>query len=252
MRGFLTFGLLGVGLVLTIQSPDSRAAAVTAPAYGPRDLNGMWVLDQPPTAKIDPASVPLTDAALAKATEIARNQAAGHLLSEGHIRCLPDGMPHMMAAPFGIEFLQTKNRITILAEVSVLPRTILLDRAAHTADLDPSWNGESIGAWNGNVLTVDTKGFNDRFANLFNAGIAAVRTPALHITEKFRLTESGKFMEDIMTLDDPNVFTHPFTITYRYRRLPETDVPIEYVCDVDRAQLDALEDQQHPAAAQHY
>src|SRR5438045_4147392 len=85
-------------------------AAAPAPVYGPRDLNGMWVLDVPPADKINPASIPITQAAAEKAKEIARNQAAGHLLSEAHIRCLPDGMPHLMAAPFGIEFLQTKNR----------------------------------------------------------------------------------------------------------------------------------------------
>ena len=236
--------VLSMGLVITAFALGTAAAA---PAYGPRDLNGMWVLDQPPTAKIDPVSVPLTRAAKDQANQIARNQSAGHLLSEGHIRCLPDGMPHMMAAPFGIEFLQTKNRITILAEISVLPRTIFLDRGSHTRDLDPSWNGESIGTWESDVLTVDTIGFNDRYANLFNANVAALRTPALHITEKIKLTDSGAYMLDVMTLDDPNVFAHPFTVTYRYRRLPETDGPIEYVCEVERAQLDALEDQQHTA-----
>jgi hypothetical protein len=207
----------------------------------------MWVLDVPAVDKINPASVPITPAAAEKARQFARSQAEGHLLSEGHIRCLPDGMPHMMAAPFGIEFLQTKNRITILAEISVLPRTVFLDRTSHTRDLDPSWNGESIGAWEGDILTIDTIGFNDRYANLFNAGVPVLRTPALKVTEKIRLTDDGKYMQDVMTLDDPNVFTHPFTVTYRYRRLPETDGPLEYVCEVDRAQLDALEDQQHSA-----
>ena len=56
----------------------------------------------------------------------------------------------------------------------MLPRTIQLDRATHTPDLDPSWNGESIGTWNGDVLTVDTKGFNDRFAK-FNLPESALR-----------------------------------------------------------------------------
>lgn len=211
----------------------AATALWSAPAFADPDVTGQWVLDTDGKGKLKAEDLPLTPFALDKAHAAAARNASGRLQSEGHIKCLPDGMPHMMAAPFAIELLQTKGRITLLAEVSNLPRTIYLNEASHPADLDPSWNGHSIGHWEGERLMVDTIGFNDRFANLFNAAAQVPRSKDLHIREVIYTTQNGGFLVDEMTLDDPTVFTRPFTLTYRYRKLPADSEVMESVCEVD-------------------
>src|SRR6185369_12875249 len=107
-------------------------------------IAGMWVLDQEPGQKARNNAAPLTDAARAEAQAEQRRQASyGRIKSEAHTKCLPAGMPGLMAPPFGIEVLQTKGRVTILSEVSNLPRTIYLDEANHPPPeaIVPGWNG---------------------------------------------------------------------------------------------------------------
>ncbi|HEX7874024.1 MAG TPA: hypothetical protein VF475_14005 [Sphingobium sp.] len=215
--------------------------ASAAPALADPDITGQWVIDTAGKAKLKPEDMPLTPAALARAKAAAARSASGRLQSEGHIKCLPDGMPHMMAAPFAVSFLQTKGRITVLAEVSNLPRTIYLTEKNHPADMDASWNGHSIGHWEGQTLLVDTVGFNDRFANLFNAAAQVQRTANLHIREKIYVEEKGAFLVDELTLEDPDIFTRPYTVTYRYRRLPADSEVMESVCEVDAKLLDQFE-----------
>jgi hypothetical protein len=221
--------------------------ASTGTAMAQLDITGEWVLDTLRRAKLKAEDMPLTPGALDRAKVAAARSASGRLQSEDHIKCLPDGMPHMMAAPFAIQFLQTKGRVTVLAEVSNLPRTVYLNETSHPADIDPSWNGHSIGHWEGDVLIVDTIGFNDRIANLFNTDAQVSRTDRLHISERIYPLGNGAFLVDEMTLDDPDTFTRPFTITYRYRRLPEGSEVMESVCEVDRTLLDQFEDEQGSA-----
>ena len=195
-------------------------------------ISGMWVLDQEPGQKAKNGGAPLTDAARAEAQADARRQAHyGRIKSEAHTKCLPAGMPGLMTPPFGIEFLQTKGRITILSEVSNLPRTIYMAEKAHPADLDPSWNGHSIGHWEGEVLVVDTIGFNGRQPRV---------SKDMHISEKIRLTDGGKYMVDEMTLADPATYTRPVTQAFRYRRLAEGEELMEYICEVIPEDLNAF------------
>ena len=209
------------------------ALLVASPASADPDISGEWVLDQPGAANLKLDDLPLTPAARATADAAAARAASGKLLAEGHILCLPDGMPHMMAAPYAIAFLQTRGRITVLPEVSNLPRVIYLDEAKHPDDVDPSWTGHSIGHWEGETLVVDTIGFNDRFAMLFNAHAQVRRSAALHVVERIALGKDG-YLRDEMTLIDPAVFTRPYAITYRYRHLDAAET-MESVCEVNPA-----------------
>lgn len=221
--------LLLCGLGLGLAALQATVATAAEP-----DIGGEWVLDQKDGTKLKIADLPLTPEARAKADAADASVRSGKLIPESHILCLPDGMPHLMAAPFAIEILQTKGRVTILAEVSNLPRIIYLNGAKHPAELDPSWNGHSIGHWNRQTLVVDTIGFNDRFAILFNAGALVQRTKNLHIVEHLHLADDGHLVDE-MTLDDPGVFTHPYTIGYRYRHLAADAETMESVCEVDPA-----------------
>lgn len=230
-------------LTIALSALLAGASAVHAAPAEP-NITGLWSLEQPPGWKARPGDAPLTAAAAAEAAETARRYAAfGRVIGEAHTKCWPAGMPGLMQPPFGIEFLQTRGRVTILSEVSNLPRTIYLDEKAHPDDLIPGWNGHSIGRWEKGVLVIDTVGFNGRQPRV---------SPKMHITERIYLAERGKALIDEMTLDDPQTYTRPFTLKYRYKRVTGQSAELmEYVCEVDPDNLNAYATEEKTWAASH-
>jgi hypothetical protein len=61
-----------------------------------------------------------------------------------------------------VQILQGPNQIVILNEWQPVPRRIYMDGRDHPPDLDATWEGHSIGHWEGDVLVVDTAGLNGR------------------------------------------------------------------------------------------
>ena len=212
------------------------AAAAAAPAAAKTarpDFTGLWMLDTGAGPVFPRGTVlPLTPYGKQRMDERNAEVAGGFPASEGHVKCLPAGVPQMMTVPFGMQIMQNADRIVLNAEVANLPRTILIG-ARHPDDVDPSWNGHSVAHWEGPVLVVDTIGFNDEDAYDFNFNPLVRRTENLHLTERWALEKGGKVMTDTMTLDDPKVFTKPVTVTYRYARRPKAEALMEYVCEVD-------------------
>jgi hypothetical protein len=211
------------------------SAAVVAPALAaPPSLTGMYVKeaipDNAPKVRTDPA--PLTPAARAAQTRD-RNilAASGLVTSIAHTKCLPPGMPDMMQPPFGLEFIESPGRVTVIAEVSNMPRTIYMDMKTHPEGIDPGWNGHSIGHWEGQSLIVDTIGFNGRTPNV---------SEKMHMIENISLDNGGKTLVDQITMDDPLTYTKPYTITYRYTKLAQSEPLMEYYCEVLPEALAAL------------
>ena len=81
-------------------------------------------------------------------------------------------------------------------------RTVYLNQQ-HSKNPKPSWNGESVGHYEGDTLVVDTIGQTTKsFVDLF-------RTPhseKLHVVERFRMLDGGKKLEVEMTVEDPAAF----------------------------------------------
>jgi hypothetical protein len=97
-------------------------------------------------------------------------------------------------------------------------RRIYLD-VPHSANPRPTWYGESVGHYEGDALVIDTIGLNDKtFVDNF-------RTPhsdKLHVIERLRMVEDGKFLEAEVLIDDPAVFIKPLHVTKRSRRVQAT------------------------------
>jgi hypothetical protein len=75
-----------------------------------------------------------------------------------YINCLPEGMPSFpLMTVNALEFLFTPGRVTILGEFDGNRlRRIYTDGRSHPADPDLTFNGHSIGHWQGATLVVDT------------------------------------------------------------------------------------------------
>src|SRR5712691_8241230 len=80
-----------------------------------------------------------------------RTETSGRDIPTAH--CLPGGVPFSsLIAPFKI--IQTPKLIAMLLEDNNPPRQIHTDGRTHPKDPWPSWMGYSVGAWDGDTLTV--------------------------------------------------------------------------------------------------
>jgi hypothetical protein len=162
-----------------------------------------------------------------------RKETSGKDIPTSH--CLPGGVPFSsLIAPFKI--IQTPRVIAILLEDNNPPRQIHTDGRKLPADPWPTWMGYSVGKWDHDTLAVDTLGFNDR--SWLDAN-GHPRSEAMHIVERFRRRDFGH-IDLALTVDDPKVYTRPFTVKIGYRLLPDTDI-LESVCaenEKDRIHLD--------------
>jgi hypothetical protein len=144
-------------------------------------------------------------------------------------RCLPVSVPFHNF--FNLtRIVQTPGLLVMLYESPNSPhRTVFTDGRNLPTDPNPTWLGYSIGRWEGDTLVVTTAGFNDK-AWLDSAGHP--QTESLRVTERMRRRDFGH-MEYAITLDDPNAFTKPFTITRERVLNADTDL-LEDVCDNER------------------
>jgi len=146
-------------------------------------------------------------------------------------RCLPVSVPYHNF--FNLtQFVQTPAVLVMRYESPNSPhRVIYTDGRPLPVDPNPTWLGYSIGRWEGDTLVITTAGFNDR-GWLDSAGHP--QTESLRLTERIRRRDFGH-MEFETTIDDPAVFSKPFTITRERGLAPDTDI-LEDVCENEKDQ----------------
>ena len=140
--------------------------------------------------------------------------------------CMPTGVPGAYFVPYQWQIVQGIDRVAIMYEYPHLFRTIPTNVPAHQVDLDPTWMGDSIGRWEGDTLVVDTIGFNDKteLPGSFK------HSEALHVVERFRRIDYDH-LDWEATVDDPNVFTKPWTLHRVYPLRHDLDKVGEFVCE---------------------
>lgn len=146
-------------------------------------------------------------------------------------RCLPVSIPFHNA--FNLtRIVQTPGLTVILYESPNSPhRTVFTDGRPLPQDPNPTWLGYSVGRWEGETMVISSAGFSDR-TWLDSAGHP--QTESLRITERLRRVDFGH-LEFRMTIDDPKVFTKPFTINMDRMLAPDTEL-LEDVCENERDQ----------------
>ncbi len=154
--------------------------------------------------------------------------------------CVPPGLPQSMLQPYPIEFLFTPGRVTILIETDHLIRRIYTDGSPPPPDPDPTYQGTSVGHWEGDTLVVETSAILPDTSPL--QGING-HSDKFHVTERIRLAEPD-LLEIKTTRTDPAVFIEPYTTTAYYRRHRDWRI-MEYVCEQNNH--DALDAHGNPA-----
>jgi hypothetical protein len=145
---------------------------------------------------------------------------AGKVAFTAQSSCWPAGVPFFMGygGPDPLVFIQTPKQVRIMWREDNQSRRIHMD-VSHSANLKPSWYGESVGHYEGDSLVVDTVGLNDKTV------VDIYRTPhteKLHVVERWRMVDGGQGMEVIFTVDDSDAFYEPWSGMRRYRRVQQT------------------------------
>ena len=163
-------------------------------------------------------------------------------------QCRPYQPPFTYAMQLGMEMLQKKDSITIMYNQDDQVRHIRLN-SAHPADVKPAPMGDSIAHYEGDTLVVDTIAIKPSPFNMVDRWGSPV-TPGLHVVERYRLIDgemakaaqdrhektdgrvggaggamavdpdtSKKGLQVEITVEDPNVFTTPWTGYSTFRRI---------------------------------
>jgi hypothetical protein len=140
-------------------------------------------------------------------------------------RCLPGGIVKLHTTPLLKRFIQLPGLLVTLNEMDATYRQIFMDgRPLPDVDL-PSAKGYSIGKWDGDTLVVTTKGFPD---GLWLDRQGTPMSDAATITERFQRVNYGNMYIEV-TVDDPKVFTAPWTVKLHHQIVVDTDL-IDYLC----------------------
>lgn len=187
-------------------------------ADGKPDLSGVWYAQRP----VDPGKpepLPWVETLL-------RERAANNSKDAPGAHCLTRGVT-AAGALFPYKLVQTPTLLVMLFEDDIPShRQVFLDGRGHPKDPNPSWMGHSIGHWEGDVLVIDTVGFNDR-SWLDPQGHP--HTERMRVTERLRRPDLGH-LEIEFTIDDPGAYKKPWTMK-RVADLDTGDEVGEYVCE---------------------
>jgi len=194
------------------------------------------------------------------AAEIVKKHGDISLAGEGYPtpsnQCWPGGVPYVFW-DFLLQIFQQPDHILMIYRQGHELRHVRLNEP-HPVPITPSWYGDSVGQYEGDTLVIDTVGIKvGPFAMVDMYGTP--HSPALHVVERYRLLDyddakdalernakensyiaataatgvvevdtnyRGKMLQLHFTVEDPGVFTMPWTgtITYRPNLGPWTEV----------------------------
>lgn len=193
------------------------------PLHGNRDGPGQIT---PRIANIkDPALKPWAAKQMQEANEEILSGKRG-LPFSAQSTCYPGGVPEQLLTPAEpVYFIQTPKEVWMVWESDHQVRRVYMTDK-HSANVKPSWYGESIGHYEGDTLVVDTIGIDER---TWVDGYGTPHTKQMHMVERFHLIENGDVLEVNVRVEDPGAFTTPWNASQRYRQYEAAvrQVPVE-------------------------
>jgi hypothetical protein len=154
-----------------------------------------------------------------------KTQVEQHSRDDPHARCMPDTFLRLYGLPHMQKFIQTPGLLVMLYEMNANYRQIFLDGRALPEDPNPSWQGYSIGKWDGDTLVVDSTGFRDgQWLDMSGTPL----TDAAKVRERIRRPDFGHLEVEI-TVDDPKAYTKPWTLTLKQNIVLNTEL-VDEMC----------------------
>lgn len=165
--------------------------------------------------------IPYTEAALARK----RDNQANWLDRDPEIKCYLPGVPRATYMPHPFRIVQSAGDIMILYQYANAVRDIYLEDVGE-APVD-SWMGQSVAHWEGDTLVIEVTGQNDQtwFDRAGNH-----HSDQLKVTERYT-PMSPHHLHYEATIEDPETFTRPWTISMPlYRRMEPDARLLDFRC----------------------
>jgi hypothetical protein len=145
----------------------------------------------------------------------------------GYVNCLPEGMPSLTLMTLNaLEFLFTPGRVTILGEFDGNRlRRIYTDGRKHPEDPDLTFNGHSIGHWEGSTLVVDTAALLPEVYLPLGQAVAFPNNGDMHIDERIHLVSADRLIDELV-ITAPHVLAEPWRISRSFVRSRERQFDI--------------------------
>ena len=208
--------------------PNLSAPAPKTPDGKP-DLSGLWSVTNGKYFQdlgADGVEIPMLPWAKALYDERKGNLQKGHP-SE---RCLGHGVTDFDTVGTPRKIIQTPGVIAILFEAYHQYRQILMDGRPLPEPSQPSYQGYSVGRWEGDTLVVETNGVNDQGWLDMNGH---PQTETTRITERYRRRNFGHIDLEV-TIEDPKAYTRPWTVALAGLDLLSDEELIEAICENEK------------------
>jgi hypothetical protein len=192
---------------------------------GTPDLSGLWRFDADPYTsnvsvdlkpdEIDPGAVALYKQRM---EDLGKDDPSTY-------RCLPPGPRQFFAPNSWVRIIQTPSMIAMLYEGLVF-RQIFMDGRHLPTNPNPSFMGYSIGRWEGDMLVIESIGFNE--TTWLDYG-GHSHTEALKTSERIKRGSFGRLDIEVR-FDDPQIYKRAFTVPVHAEIVADTEM-LEYVCN---------------------
>ena len=221
--------------------PPPQEPSLPEPSSNPRDLEGTWIADQLTLLRLGndmyglplplkPSAQRILDRRL-KATYVDKRPYAN-----AAARCRPAGQPWQLGLIYPFQIFQKKqSMVFVFSEMHTIWSVRM--NSAHR-DSSRQYMGDSVGHWDGDTLVIDTKNYK------LPLWIDPDGTPAsaqTHATFRLRRINYGQpKLEILTTIEDPELFSRPWSIVRTYVWRPDFALFQEYNCEGQVSAPDGL------------
>ncbi len=175
--------------------------------------------DLPPGSRPDSARLTAAgqQAVDAKAERMARTGGEYDPISD----CRPPGTPRWFTEPFLHEFIVTPAQTWLINEMVNDVRRVYTDGRGHTSadDAYPTWNGDTIGFWDGDTLVAHTKYL---FSGQYQRGVQPDYSDQTTVVERWHKVDPKTLQADVWVFDPVNL-AEPWYTRQSWTQLTDDD-----------------------------
>jgi hypothetical protein len=219
---FYVFFILGASTAL------GQTSSNTTP-----DLSGVWQRNFPGMTSLVPEP-PMTAWGqerfdLAKPIHGPRTTSATEA-NAAELQCLPMGIPATYYRPRPFEIIQLPDKVLMLFEVDNFWRVIHMDGRDFPEVPLHTWNGYSIGHYDGDTLVIETRdiiGWESENNQRWLDRLGHPFSDEIRVIERIKKLDDGT-IESLVTIIDPIAYSESFTGTLSFR--PRDFELAEFIC----------------------
>jgi catechol 2,3-dioxygenase-like lactoylglutathione lyase family enzyme len=187
-------------------------------------LTQVAMIIDPPDGRLPPRT-PAAAALVAAAADNEPTAPTGPQDLNSWVRCITQGLPNLMMPTVynnGLQIIQGPHTVAIQKEMIHETRIIPINGNPHLQPELTQWLGDSRGWWEGDTLVVEVTNFNGRVSYQGSS-------KNMKLTERFTRI-APDLLEYEFTVDDPTVWTQPWTAVFPFVRDDAQYELVEYAC----------------------